>query len=294
MPEHQQRDGVLFAIGAYGLWGFLPIYFKQLSFAQPTEILVHRIVWSLLFTGLLILLWRGIPKVKVVIRNKRYMGWLLISSLLIACNWVIFIWAIQNNHMLDASLGYFINPFINIALGMVFFGERLRRLQIAALVLAFIGVLAQIIVFGKVPVVALALAMTFGIYGLIRKQVPVDGQTGLLVETFILLIPALAYGIFMFQTGALSFDYSWNQFAWLFIVGPVTSIPLILFAAAAQRLKYSTMGFFQYIAPSIMFLCALGIYDEPLTTDKLITFVSIWAALALLSIEALYRRRSAT
>lgn len=294
MPEHQQRDGVLFALGAYGLWGFLAIYFKQLSFAQPTEILVHRIVWSLLFTGLLILLWRGIPKVKVVIRNKRYMGWLLTSSILIACNWVIFIWAIQNNHMLDASLGYFINPFVNIALGMLFLGERLRRLQIAALVLAFIGVSAQIIVFGKVPVVALALATTFGIYGLIRKQVPVDGQTGLLVETFILLIPALAYGMFMFQTGALSFDYSWSQFAWLFIVGPVTSIPLILFAAAAQRLKYSTMGFFQYIAPSIMFLCALGIYNEPLTTDKLITFVSIWTALALLSVEALYRRHSAT
>lgn len=293
MP-HQQRDGVLFALGAYGLWGFLAIYFKQLHFALPTEILVHRIIWSFLFTGLLILLWRGIPKVKVVIRNKRYIGWLLISSILIACNWVIFIWAIQNNQMLDASLGYFINPFINIALGMLFLGERLRRLQIAALVLAFIGVSAQIIVFGKVPVVALSLATTFGIYGLIRKQVPVDGQTGLLVETFILLIPALAYGMFMFQTGALSFDYSWNQFALLFIVGPVTSIPLILFAAAAQRLKYSTMGFFQYIAPSIMFLCALGIYNEPLTTDKLITFVSIWTALALLSVEALYRRRSAT
>ncbi len=293
MPEHQQRDGIAFALGAYGLWGFLAIYFKQLLFAQPAEILVHRIVWSLLFTGILILLWRGIPKVKVVIRNKRYMGWLLISSMLIACNWVIFIWAIQNNHMLDASLGYFINPFVNIGLGMLFLGERLRRLQIAALTLAFIGVFAQIIVFGSVPVIALTLATTFGIYGLIRKQVPVDGQTGLLVETFILLIPTLGYGLYLYQTGAVSFHYSLQQIGWLLLVGPVTSIPLILFAAAAQRLKYSTMGFFQYIAPSIMFLCALGIYDEPLTTDKMITFVSIWAALALLSAEALYRRRSA-
>ena len=293
MP-HQQRDGVLFALGAYGLWGFLAIYFKQLHFALPTEILVHRIIWSFLFTGLLILLWRGLPALKLVITNRRYMGRLVISSLLVACNWVVFIWAIQNNHMLDASLGYFINPFVNVTLGIIFLKERLRPLQMWALGLALIGVVAQILVFGRIPVVALTLATTFGVYGLIRKQVPVDGQTGLLIETFILLVPILGYGLYLVQTGAIDPHYSLGEWGWLLLIGPVTSIPLIFFAAAAQRLQYSTMGFFQYIAPSIMFLCAIGLYNEPLSTDKLITFVCIWTALGLLTLEAIRNQRKNT
>jgi len=289
MPQNQ-RDGVLFALGAYGLWGFLPIYFKQLHFALPSEVLVHRIILSFLFTGVLILLWRGIPAVKKVITNPKYMTRLLLSSLLVACNWVVFIWAIQNDHMLDASLGYFINPFVNISLGIIFLNERLRPLQLAALGLALIGVIAQVVVFGRVPVVALTLATTFGVYGLIRKQVPIDGQTGLLLETLILMLPVLVYGYYLVQSGTIDIQYSPSEWGWLLLIGPVTSIPLIFFAAAAQRLQYSTMGFFQYIAPSIMFLCAIGLYNEPLTADKLVTFVCIWTALGLLTIEALRNR----
>jgi len=290
----EQRKGGIYALSAFGLWGFMPIYFKQMGFISAEGLLAHRVLWSCLFTLLLIILWRRLPLIIEAIRKSKILVTLTMSSLIIGSNWLIFIWAIQNNHMLDASLGYYINPILNIALGMIFLKERLRRLQWLAVILAFTGVMIQVVAFKQVPVVAISLALTFSIYGLIRKKAPVDAQVGLFLETLILLIPAVLYMMFIDTTSTPDSGLSLQQLLLLLLAGPVTSIPLMLFTAASQRLKYSTMGFFQYIGPSIMFLVAIFIYQEPLRLSQIITFCFIWLALILLSVEVIVNSRKTT
>lgn len=291
MISSQQREGAIYALTAYGLWGFMPIYFKQMGFISGEGLLAHRIIWSCLVTLIFILFWRRIPLIIRAIKNKNIMLTLCISSLIVGGNWLIFIWAVQHNHMLDASLGYYINPIINIALGMIFLGERLRRMQWIAVMLAFTGVMIQVVAFKQIPIVAISLALSFSIYGLIRKKAQVDAQVGLFIETLILLGPAVIY-LEVFSSDAIAFtEYSSGQMLLLLLAGPVTSIPLMLFTAASQRLNYSTMGFLQYIAPSIMFLCAVFLYKEPLKASQLITFGFIWVALFMLSFEAILKSR---
>ncbi|ELK8510944.1 EamA family transporter RarD [Vibrio vulnificus] len=294
--EEQQkaRQGVLLALGAYTMWGIAPIYFKSLAAVSPLEILSHRVVWSFFLLAALLHFGRHWRTVRDVLTSKSKMLYLVTTAILVGANWLIFIWAVNANHMLDASLGYYINPLINVLLGMLFLGERLRKLQWFAVTLAACGVLVQLIVFGSVPIVAIALAFSFGFYGLLRKKVSVDAQTGLFVETLVMLPAAAIYLLFIADTPTSNMLANPSQLNLLLIAaGVVTTLPLLCFTGAATRLKLSTLGFFQYIGPSLMFLLAVLIYGEAFTSDKALTFAFIWGALVVFSFDGLrYRRNS--
>ncbi|EJG1536486.1 EamA family transporter RarD [Vibrio parahaemolyticus] len=293
-PEEQQRarQGVLLAVGAYTMWGIAPMYFKSIAQVSPLEILSHRVIWSFFLLAALLHFGRHWRSVYHIATDKKKIAYLLSSSVLIGGNWLIFIWAVNSNHMLDASLGYYINPLINVLLGMVFLGERLRKLQWFAVVLAGCGVLVQLIVFGSVPIVAMALAMSFGFYGLLRKKVSVDAQTGLFVETLILLPAAAVYLLFIASSPTANMiENPWQLNTLLIAAGVVTTLPLLCFTGAATRLKLSTLGFFQYIGPSLMFFLAVLIYGETFTMDKAITFAFIWGALVVFSFDGLRNNR---
>ncbi|HAS8339899.1 EamA family transporter RarD [Vibrio vulnificus] len=294
--EEQQkaRQGVLLALGAYTMWGIAPIYFKSLAVVSPLEILSHRVVWSFFLLAALLHFGRHWRTVRDVLTSKSKMLYLVTTAILVGANWLIFIWAVNANHMLDASLGYYINPLINVLLGMLFLGERLRKLQWFAVTLAACGVLVQLIVFGSVPIVAIALAFSFGFYGLLRKKVSVDAQTGLFIETLVMLPAAAIYLLFIANTPTSNMLANPSQLNLLLIAaGVVTTLPLLCFTGAATRLKLSTLGFFQYIGPSLMFLLAVLIYGEAFTSDKALTFAFIWEALVVFSFDGLrYRRNS--
>ncbi len=293
-PEEQQRSrqGVLLAIGAYTMWGIAPIYFKSIAEVSPLEILSHRVIWSFFLLAALLHFGRHWRSVRDIIKNKTKMMFLVSTAILVGANWLIFIWAVNSNHMLDASLGYYINPLINVLLGMVFLGERLRKLQWFAVVLAACGVLVQLIVFGSVPVVAIALAMSFGFYGLLRKKVSVEAQTGLFIETLVMLPAAAIYLLFIASSPTSNMlDNPMQLNTLLTAAGVITTLPLLCFTGAATRLKLSTLGFFQYIGPSLMFLLAVLIYGEPFTSDKAITFAFIWGALVVFSFDGLRNNR---
>lgn len=268
------------------------MYFKSIAQVSPLEILSHRVIWSFFLLAALLHFGRHWRSVYHIATDKKKIAYLLSSSVLIGGNWLIFIWAVNSNHMLDASLGYYINPLINVLLGMVFLGERLRKLQWFAVVLAGCGVLVQLIVFGSVPIVAMALAMSFGFYGLLRKKVAVDAQTGLFVETLILLPAAAVYLLFIASSPTANMiENPWQLNTLLIAAGVVTTLPLLCFTGAATRLKLSTLGFFQYIGPSLMFLLAVLIYGETFTMDKAITFAFIWGALVVFSFDGLRNNR---
>ncbi|AXX61230.1 TPA: EamA family transporter RarD [Vibrio vulnificus] len=294
--EEQQkaRQGVLLALGAYTMWGIAPIYFKSLAAVSPLEILSHRVVWSFFLLAALLHFGRHWRTVRDVLTSKSKMLYLVTTAILVGANWLIFIWAVNANHMLDASLGYYINPLINVLLGMLFLGERLRKLQWFAVTLAACGVLVQLVVFGSVPIVAIALAFSFGFYGLLRKKVSVDAQTGLFIETLVMLPAAAIYLLFIANTPTSNMLANPSQLNLLLIAaGVVTTLPLLCFTGAATRLKLSTLGFFQYIGPSLMFLLAVLIYGEAFTSDKALTFAFIWGALVVFSFDGLrYRRNS--
>ncbi|HDM8046200.1 TPA: EamA family transporter RarD [Vibrio campbellii] len=293
-PEEQQRarQGVLLAVGAYTMWGIAPIYFKSIAEVSPLEILSHRVFWSFFLLAALLHFGRQWRSVRDIIKNKTKMMYLVSTAILVGANWLIFIWAVTSNHMLDASLGYYINPLINVLLGMVFLGERLRKLQWFAVALAACGVLVQLIVFGSVPVVAIALAMSFGFYGLLRKKVSVEAQTGLFIETLVMLPAASIFLFFIASTPTSNmFENPWPLNTLLVAAGVITTLPLLCFTGAATRLKLSTLGFFQYIGPSLMFLLAVLIYGEPFTSDKAITFAFIWGALVVFSFDGLRNNR---
>lgn len=274
------QQGVLLAVLAYVMWGIAPIYFKALGDVPPFEILCHRVIWSFVFLAALLYLTKGWPTVKATLKNKTKLLYLLVTSVTIGANWLVFIWAISIGHMLDASLGYYINPLFNVVLGMLFLNEKLRKLQWFAVALATIGVVVQLVVFGSVPIIAMLLAFTFGMYGLLRKKVNLDAFTGLFIETLVLLPIAFLY-LFAFADTATSHltNNSITLNVLLISAGIVTTLPLLCFAGAAVRLRLATLGFIQYIGPSLMFVLAVFVYDEAFSSDKIITFACIWAAL---------------
>ncbi|WP_368165132.1 EamA family transporter RarD [Aeromonas sp. R6-2] len=292
MQSASQRQGVIFALSAYTLWGLAPIYFKLISQVPAGEILTHRVIWSFVLLLALVLLKRQWHRVQAVLKQPRQLALLALTSTLVGGNWLLFIWAINNGHMLDASLGYYINPLFNVVLGLFFLGERLRRLQWGAVALATFGVLVQLVAFGSLPWIALVLASTFALYGLIRKKLALDALTGLLLETLIMLPAAAVYlwGIADTPTSHLGANPASLNLL-LVAAGLVTTVPLLCFTAAATRLKLSTLGFFQYIGPSLMFILAVTQYGEPLLMDKTITFACIWSALVLFSLDGLRRSR---
>lgn len=286
MTDRSAQTGVLLAIAAYTMWGVAPIYFKLLLDVPAPDILLHRIVWSMLILLVLVLALGQLPKVRQAISNPKVMKVLLISGLLLGGNWLLFIWAINNDHLLDASLGYYINPLLNVALGRIFLGERLRKMQKYAVALALTGVVILVVSFGQVPWIALALAGSFGIYGLLRKQVAVDSLPGLMLETLLMMPFAIAYWIWLASPASNMFANSWDLNSILICAGIVTTAPLLCFTAAARRIMYSTLGFFQYIGPSIMFMLAVFLYNEPLHQERLMTFALVWAGLALFSYDS--------
>lgn len=286
------RQGVLFALGAYTIWGIAPIYFKTLAHVPAFEVLAHRVIWAFLFMLGLILASGRWQQVKRAFDSPKLLLLLAVASCLIGLNWFLFIWAVANDHILDASLGYYINPLLNVAIGMLIFGERLRRLQVIAVALAVLGVAVQIITFGSVPWVALVLASSFATYGALRKKLPFDSLTGLWLEVILLLPFMLLYFIFFASSSASNMlANSWQLNGLLVLAGVITTVPLLFFNGAAKRIRYSTLGLFQYIAPSLMFLLAVLLYNEPLTLDKGLTFVIIWLALLIYTIDAVRTHR---
>jgi len=285
---NSSHSGFINAFSAYLLWGFAPIYFKLLTEINAGEILMHRIIWSSLFLLLMVVIMKKSTLLFSTLRQPKIMANLLLSASFLAVNWFLFIWAVNNDHLLDASLGYYINPLFNVILGMVFFHERLRKYQLIAVVLAAIGVLIQLITLGSLPLISLGLASSFAIYGLLRKKMHVDSFVGLLVESLLMLPIALAYWLFFVDssTSNMSLNASSLNFT-LIMAGLVTTAPLLCFTAAAKRLNLSTLGFFQYLGPSIMFLLATFYYQEQIKSAELVTFIFIWAALALYSFDSL-------
>ncbi|MDD9179027.1 MULTISPECIES: EamA family transporter RarD [Aliivibrio] len=292
LEQQRTRQGVFFALGAYTIWGIAPIYFKTISEVSPFEILSHRVIWSFFFLAGLLFLSKGWKTVSNTLKDKKKMAYLATTGLLIGTNWLIFIWAVTTNHMLNASLGYFINPIFNVMLGMVFLGERLRKLQWLAVTFAVIGVIIQLVTFGSIPIVALALACSFGFYGLLRKKVAMDAQSGLFIETLVMLPIAAVYLLFIADSPTSNFAANPITLNLLLVAaGIITTVPLLCFTGAATRLKLSTLGFFQYIGPSLMFILAVGLYGEEFSADKAITFVFIWAALIVFTTDAILFRK---
>ncbi|GAA6205739.1 EamA family transporter RarD [Thalassotalea sp. SU-HH00458] len=286
-PNNDTRNGVLNAISAYFLWGLAPIYFKLIKEVSPDEIMIHRIVWSCLLLFIFILASKKLPALITILKQPKVLVKLSITATFLAVNWFMFIWAVNNDHLLDASLGYFINPLFSVALAVIFLGERLRKWQIVAVALAIIGVLIQLIYIGSLPIISLALAGTFGIYGLLRKKLSIDSFIGLLLESALMLPFALIYWQFFVSSGTTNmFNNSVSLNTLLIFAGVVTTAPLLCFTAAAKRLTLSTVGFFQYIGPSMMFILAISYYHEALVIEKLITFGFIWTALFIYSIDS--------
>lgn len=290
------RDGVIYALGAYGIWGFMVIYFKFVDHIDPFDIVANRVVWSALLLAGIITFLKQWPRVKNAISLRQNRRTLLFTTLLIAFNWLIFVWAVNGERMLEASLGYYINPLVNVLLGFVFLSERLNKAQAIAVLLAVIGVSVQIVAVGQVPWISLALAFSFGLYGLLHKRTPVDGVTALFLETIILLPVAIAYMWWLADQGLGPANRPISDWWLLMLAGPISTTPLLFFTGAAKRLRLTTMGFFQFIAPSIMFLLAILAYGEALSMAKLSTFVFIWLGLAIYTMNATQqaaKRRSA-
>ena len=292
MNDKSVKAGVLFALAAYSMWGIAPMYFKLLTSVPALEIVMHRIVWSVLVLCLLLAVRKKFGQVFNAMRDPKVIATLSISGLLLAANWLVFIWAVNNDHMLDASLGYFINPLFNVLLARFFLHESLTRLQLLAVFVALAGVAFLIFSYGQLPWVALVLATSFSIYGLLRKKVSVDSMPGLLIESCIMLPFALLYWFVMDTTSGNMLANSFDLNATLLLAGVVTTAPLLCFTAAARRIRYTTLGFFQYIGPSLMFLLAVIHYQEPLDTTRVVTFVCVWSGLLIYVYDSLrvYRK----
>lgn len=275
------RTGLLNGVAAYGLWGLLPLYFKLFPTVGSVEVVAHRVIWSVVFLAVVLIAVRLFPQFIAALRQPRILGALTISAVLIAVNWLVYIWAIYNAHVLAGSLGYFLNPLVNILLGMVFLHERLRRPQIVAVAIAALGV--AVLAAGELQTlwISVTLAMSFALYGLVRKLTPVPAAVGLAVETLVLAPPALAALVWFGMAGTLAFGRDGVETALLIGTGAVTSVPLLLFAGAARRLPMITLGLIQYIAPSLQFLTGYFLLGEPLSTARLASFGLIWVALAL-------------
>jgi chloramphenicol-sensitive protein RarD len=292
MQAANPHRGYILGLIAYITWGLFPLYFKAIAAVPSIEIIVHRVLWSALCGSLLLLVWKHPGWWRELRDNPRRLAILALSGSLIAANWLTYVWAVNNGRMVEASLGYYINPLVNVLLGMLLLGERLRPLQWLAVGLAAVGVAQQVWQVGSLPWVSLVLALTFGFYGLIRKKAPVAALPGLVVETW-LLVP-LAIGWLLLNPMAVSAQASFwttSQAWWLAAAGPITVMPLICFNAAARHLPYTTLGFLQYIAPTLVLSLAVLVYGEHLAASTLLAFAFIWAGLAVYSVDIWLRSR---
>lgn len=284
--DREARQGVMFGLAAYGMWGCFPLFFALFEGVPAFEILIHRVLWSCLFlVGLVTLLGRWAP-IREALAQPQRLGRVLGCALLIAFNWGLYIYSVETRHVLQASLGYFMTPLVNVALGMLVLRETMHRLQAVAVALAAVAILIQLLLLGELPWISLALAFSFGTYGLLRKQVPLDGLSGLFVETLLLLPLGLVALGWLTQADLSHFLGDTRTTLLLIASGVITALPLLAFAGAARRLRLATLGFLMYLNPTIQFLIALLVFGEPLSGAQLITFVLIWTGLALYSWSA--------
>lgn len=280
------HPGIAYAVSAYVLWGLFPLYFTRITQIGAVEVLVHRIVWSLVLL-LALLAWRGRwAWLRELLRQPRVLGAFALSAILLSTNWLTYIWSVQNSHLIDASLGYFITPLVNVMLGYTVLHERPRRGQWIALSLAALGVLWLTLQAGRLPWIALVLATSFGAYGLLRKIAVLGALEGLALETMLLAPPALIALVAWWGRAPTSFptpELSTNL--WLLAAGPFTAIPLLLFAAGARRVSMTTLGLLQYIGPTIAFMLGIWVFHEPFSSARLAGFLLIWAALVVYSAD---------
>lgn len=279
-PESERR-GFLAALGAYLIWGVLPLFMKAVAHIPVTEILAHRIVWSVPVAAMVLMALGQLKDVVPALTSSKTLAFAALTAALISFNWGLYVWAIVNGRTLDAALGYYINPFIAVLLGSVFLGERLSRTQWTAIALAALGIALITWDAGGLPLVSLALAVSFGFYGFFKRKLPIGPAPGLLLEVLILLPPAIAYIVYVEAGGRGMMFASWRDFLLLVASGVLTAVPLILYAAGAKGLKLATLGIMQYIAPSMVFLIAVFVFGEPFTMMRLVAFGFIWSALLI-------------
>lgn len=291
-PPGAERIGVAAALAAYIFWGLAPIYFKLIQSVDALEIIAHRILWSIPFLAGFLLLRDGRGFLQRMRLPPRTVLALLLSGALVVTNWLIFVWAVINGQVLATSLGYFIGPLVNFLLGFLFLKERLTRVQTVGVLIAASGTIYLGWFLGTPPWISLSLAFSFGLYGLVRKMLGVGPMVGLLWETLLMAVPALAWVAWAAGSGQLAFAHQSASIDLLLILaGLVTVLPLVWFNVAARNLRLSTVGFFQYIAPSMTFLLSVFLYDEPFTQGHAVAFACIWFALAMVSVETVLRVR---
>ena len=288
------NKGILSAITAYFIWGLSPLYWKMIQDVPALEIIGHRIVWSFVLNHLMVVMrkeWTGLTK---ALNNRRGRLTILITGLLLSINWLVYIWAVNSNYIIDASLGYFINPLVNVVLGVVFFQEKLRSWQWVSVAIASLGVLYLTILYGALPWIGLVLAFSFGLYGLLKKKSELTSLHGFGLEMSFLLLPALAFLLYLTYISEGAFgQVSLFESILMTLTGVITGLPLMLFGIAAKRINLSTLGFIQYIAPTFQFLIGVMIFGEPISNNRMIGFSLIWLALILYSGEGILVSRQA-
>ncbi|MCY1664067.1 EamA family transporter RarD [Rhizobium sp. SL86] len=286
-------QGFAYALAAYGIWGILPLYLKALGHLSPVEVLAHRVVWSLPFAALILLVTRRFGDIKDALRSPRTMVMAAVTATLITINWVTYVYAVGSGHAIEGALGYFINPLFSILLGSILLKERLAPVQMAAIALAFVAVGILTWDAGRLPWISLTLTFSWGIYALLRKTLPVGANQGFFLEVAILSIAALPYILWLEANGSGHFTHGTTTDTWLLAAaGLATAVPLMIYANAAKRLRLSTIGIMQYITPTIIFLIAVFVFHEPMNPVKLFAFVLIWSALALYTLSMLKTYRS--
>ncbi len=287
---NKEQLGQFYAVLAFLFWGGLsPIYFKEVASVNSFEVLVYRVIFSVIFLIPLIFYKKEIKNLFFILRDKRKIYYLFISTFFISLNWLVFIWAIANEKILETALGYYINPLVNVLLGFLVFNEKMEKNQYIAIVLAISAVFYQFISLGYIPIISLFLAVSFGIYGMLRKKIEVGSIVGLFVEVLLLLPFAFLYLVYLYFNGGIAFMQNSDFYTsfMLSLAGLITIIPLLLFNGAATRMKLTTLGFFQYIGPTVAFLLAVFVYKEEFNIDKLITFTLIWIALIFFSYNSI-------
>ncbi len=287
IKKDKTRYGVFCGLSSYMMWGVLPVFWKLVKDVPAYEILAHRILWSFILMGILVTFRGELAKLVEIFRDRRSMAYIGAGSVLITFNWFLFIWCVNNGHIVEASLGYYINPLMSVLLGTIVLKEKLEKRQKAAIAIAAAGVVLMVLVYGSFPFIPLALAASFGVYGLLKKKVALDSMAGLTVETLITAPFALAFLSYLNIGGSGAFGSTAVTTVILMLSGLVTAVPLLLFAEGAKQVKLSTMGFLQYISPTISLIIGIFIYNERLTQVNLIGFCFIWAALAVYSYSLL-------
>lgn len=289
----ERKGGIALGLAAYVIWGVMPLYFKLLQTVRPIEVVAHRILWSLLLLGLVATLWRRWGAIRAALGNGKVLITLIATACLIAVNWLVYIYSVVSGQVLESSLGYYLNPLVNVLFGVFLLKEKLTRVQVFACLLAGAGVAVMAAGAGAGLWISITLALSFASYGFLRKVAPVDALEGLWVETLILAPLSLLCVLYLTHQGMAGFGHqSWSIDVFLILGGAVTAIPLLLFTAAAKRMPYSTLGFLQYIAPSLQLLLAVLVFHEPFGVTQALCFAAIWTALAIFSVEAIRGARA--